>query len=105
MRASQFVRRGLVGVAAASLVTIGAAGAAGAQAVTHDDDALVVNGVAGYDVGMVSTDGVPSSLLLQNNGRGAYDVVVIFLPDFDGAAIVDPLLGETIAERVAEATE
>jgi hypothetical protein len=103
MRATQFVRRGLVAVAAVATVTFGLSGVASAQgpaafpgtspgalveAVTGA--AVVYNPVTGYAYDIVRTDGAPTAILAVGIPGGAHEVVVEFLPDIAGAAIINP---------------
>ncbi|MFN8592672.1 MAG: hypothetical protein U0031_14535 [Thermomicrobiales bacterium] len=100
MRATQFVRRGLVAFAAVATVSAGLAGAAGAQAVIDGDDAIVWNPVPGYDYEVVHTpDGDRTAVLGVSNGAGTAPVVVRFTPDFDGAAVMYLVQPDVIAQR------
>jgi hypothetical protein len=102
MRATQFVRRGLIAFAAVATLSAGFAGVAGAQspgAVVDGDDAIVYVPVPGYSYEVVHADGVRSSLLALSTGAGDHPVAVQFLPDFDGAAVIDPAGDDVIAER------
>jgi len=104
MRATQFVRRGLVAFAAVATLTLGLSGVASAQspgAVIDDDDAIVFQPVPGYAYDIVHADGVRSSILAVGVAGGDYPVVVEFLPAFDGAAIITPgAIADVVAERV-----
>lgn len=99
MRATQFVRRGLIAFAAIATMSAGFAGAAGAQAVIDGDDAIVWNPVPGYTYDVVHADGARSSLLAISTGAGNHPVAVRFLPEFDGAAIMNIVTPDVIAER------
>jgi hypothetical protein len=103
MRASRYIRRGLTAFATVAMLSVGFAGVAGAQspgAVIDGDDAIVWNPVPGYSYEVVHADGVRSSLIGLSTGGGVHDVVVNFLPDFDGAAIMNPGPAEdVIAQR------
>ena len=102
MRATQFVRRGLVAFAAVATVSLGLTGVAGAQspgAVIDGDDAIVYLPVPGYAYNVVHTDGERTALLGVSTGGGLFPVVVQFTPDFDGAAVIDPAGDDVIAER------
>lgn len=102
MRATQFVRRGLIAFAAVATLSAGFAGVAGAQspgATIDGDDAIVWAPVPGYGYDVVQADGVRSSLLLIGGPAADHPVAVQFLPDFDGAAIIDPVGENIIAER------
>ena len=102
MRATQFVRRGLVAFAAVATLSLGLSGVAGAQspgAVIDGDDAIVFVPVPGYSYNVVHTAGERTALLGVSTGGGLYPVVVQFTPDFDGAAVIDPAGEDVIAER------
>ena len=107
MRATQFVRRGLVAVAAVATLTFGLSGVAGAQgagalpgtspgAVIESTGAAVVfNPLTGYAYDIVYVEGAPSAVLAAGITGGLHDVVVEFLPEIAGAAIINPA-GENI---------
>lgn len=103
MRATQFVRRGLIAFAAVATLSAGFAGGVGAQspgAVVDGDDAIVWVPVPGYTYEIVHTpDGERSSLLALGITGGVHPVAVQFLPDIDGAAIIDPVGEDVIAHR------
>jgi hypothetical protein len=103
MRATQFVRRGLIAFAAVATLSAGFAGAASAQATIDGDDAIVWNPIPGYDYGVVHTvDGDRTAILGVSTGAGNYPVVVRFIPDFDGAAVMNIITPDVIAERPGE---
>ena len=94
MRATQFVRRGLVAIAAVATLTLGFSGVASAQlpgafpgnspgAVVDGDDAIVWVPVPGYVYDIVSAEGERSAVLAVGIVGGLHPVVVEFLPDFD----------------------
>jgi hypothetical protein len=106
MRATQFVRRGLVAFATVATLTLGFSGVASAQgpaafpgtspgAVVSAGAAVVYNPVTGYAYDIVSTDGVPTAILAVGIPGGLHEVVVEFLPEIAGAAIINPA-GENI---------
>jgi hypothetical protein len=103
MRATQFVRRGLIAFAAVATLSTGLAGGVGAQspgATVDGDDAIVWVPVPGYTYDVVRTpDGERSAILALGVVGGIHPVGVQFLPDFDGAAIIDPVGEDVIAER------
>ena len=102
MRATQFVRRGLIAFATVATLSAGFAGAAGAQspgAVIDGDDAIVWVPVPGYSYEIVHADGARASLLAVGVAGSLHPVAVQFLPDFDGAAVIDPVGENVIAER------
>ena len=105
MRATQFVRRGLVAFAAVATLTLGLSGVASAQspgATIFDDDAFVFNPVFGYAYDIVTTDGDPTAILAVGTAGGNWPVVVEFMPDIDGAAIITPGdIADVVAERVS----
>ena len=108
MRATQFVRRGLVAFAAVATLTLGLSGVASAQgpgtspgAVVDADDAIVYVPVPGYAYDVVHTDGERTAILAVGITGGLNPVVVEFLPAFDGAAIITPgAIADVVAERV-----
>ena len=106
MRATQFVRRGLVAFAAVATLTLGLSGVASAQspgAVTVGDDAFVWLPVLGYTYDIVYVDGAPSAVLAVGTAGAAWPVVVEFQPDIDGAAVITPgSIADVVAERVSE---
>jgi hypothetical protein len=111
MRATQFVRRGLVAFAAVATVTFGLSGVASAQgpggspgAVVDpfDNAAISYVPVPGYDYDVVTTDGARTAVLAVGGPAADNAVVVQFLPEFGGAAIVDPVNGNLIAEDAAD---
>ncbi len=108
MRATQFVRRGLVAFAAVATLTLGLSGVASAQgpggspgAGVDNGDAIVYVPVPGYAYDIVHTNGERTAVLAVGVAGGVNPVVVEFLPDFDGAAIITPgAIEDIIAERV-----
>ena len=93
MRATQFVRRGLVAFAAVATLTLSLSGVASAQspgAVIEPDAAVVYNSVLGYVYDIVRTDGSPTAILAVGAPGGEHEVVVQFLPELTGAAIINP---------------
>jgi hypothetical protein len=105
MRATQFVRRGLVAFAAVATLTLGLSGVASAQspgAVVDGDDAIVYNPVLGYVYDIVHTDGERTAVLAVGVAGGNWPVVVEFIPDFNGAAVITPgEIEDVVAERVS----
>ncbi len=97
MRATQFVRRGLIAFATVATLSAGFAGVA--SAVIDGDDAIVWNPIPGYDYEIVHVDGERSSLLAVGGPAANHPVAVRFLPDFDGAAIMNIVQPDVIAER------
>jgi hypothetical protein len=114
MRATQFVRRGLVAFAAVATLTLGLSGVASAQqpgafpgnspgAVVDGDDAIVWVPIPGYVYDIVHTNGERTAVLAVGVVGGLNPVVVEFTPDFDGAAIITPgAIADVVAERVAD---
>jgi hypothetical protein len=104
MRATQFVRRGLVAFAAVATLTLSLSGVASAQspgAVINGDDAIVWVPVLGYAYDIVYVDGAPSAVLATGTAGGNWPVVVEFQPVIDGAAIITPgAIADVVAERV-----
>jgi hypothetical protein len=100
MRATQFVRRGLIAFATVATLSAGLAGVASADAVIDGDDAIVWNPIPGYDYEVIHTpDGERSSLLAIGGPAANHPVAVRFLPDFDGAAVMNIVTPDVIAER------
>jgi hypothetical protein len=111
MRATQFVRRGLVAFAAVATLTLGLSGVANAQggampgtspgAIINGDDAFVYAPIPGYAYDIVTVDGAPSAVLAVGIPGGNWPVVVEFQPVIDGAAIITPgAIADVVAERV-----
>jgi len=112
MRATQFVRRGLVAFAAVATLTLGLSGVASAQgpgalpstspgAGVDGDDAIVYVPITGYAYDVVHVDGERSAILAVGITGGGNPVVVEFLPAFNGAAIITPgAIADVVAERV-----
>jgi hypothetical protein len=102
MRATQFVRRGLVAFAAVATLTLGLSGVASAQspgAVVDGDDAIVWVPVLGFAYDVVHTPAGERAAVL---GVGPNGPVVEFIPDFSGAAIITPgAIEDIVAERVS----
>ena len=101
MRATQFVRRGLVAFAAVATLSLGLSGVASAQqagalpgtspgAVIDAGSAVIFNPIAGYAYDVVHTDGVPTAILATGIAGGLNPVVVEFLPEIGSAAIITP---------------
>jgi hypothetical protein len=105
MRATQFVRRGLVAFAAVATLTVGLSGVASAQspgAVVDGDDAIVWVPLPGYVYDIVHVDGARSAVLGVGVVGSLHPVVVEFTPDFDGAGIITPgPTADVIAHRVS----
>ena len=102
MRATQFVRRGLIAFAAVATVSSALISGAAAQspgAVIDGDDAIVWNPVPGYSYDIVHTEGNRTAVLGVSTGGGLYPVVVRFTPDFDGAAVMNLITDDVIANR------
>jgi hypothetical protein len=107
MQATQFVRRGLVAFAAVATLTFGLSGAASAQgpgsspgAGVDNGDAIVYVPVPGYAYDIVHTNGERTAILAVGITGGLNPVVVEFLPDFTGAAIITPgPTADMIAQR------
>ncbi len=114
MRATQFVRRGLVAFAAVATLTLGLTGVASAQqggafpgnspgAVVDGDDAIVWVPIPGYTYDIVFTEGERTAVLAVGVTGGLRPVVVEFLTPFDGAAVITPgEIADVVAERVSE---
>jgi hypothetical protein len=90
MRATQFVRRGLIAFAAVASLSLGFVGVASAQSsgnagFTPDGDPVVLNPIPGYDYALITTPGYGQTAII---GVGLYPgsevVVVRFQPDVSG---------------------
>jgi hypothetical protein len=102
MRTTQFVRRGLIASAAVATVMAGLAGAVGAEGPTIEPNgsAIVWSAVPGYDISPVHTDaGDLAGVIGTSTGGGTYPVVIRFVPDVDGAAVMYLVQPDVIAER------
>jgi hypothetical protein len=112
MRATQFVRRSLIAFAAVATLTFGLSGVASAQgpgalpgtspgAGVDNGDAIVYVPIPGYTYDVVHTNGERTAILAVGITGGVNPVVVEFLPDFSGAAIITPgAIEDIVAERV-----
>ena len=89
------MRKAIVGVAAAALLTVGFAGATSAEIVgpvINGDDAWVFNPpVVGGEGWLVTVDGAPSSVLIEG-GDGVL-AVDFGVGGLDGAIVYTPGLG------------
>ena len=101
MRATQFIRRGLIAFAAVATLSLGFSSTASAQnpaafpgdapgAVIDGDNAFVYLPITGYTYEIVHTGDQRTAILAVGVTGGLFPVVVQFLPDFSGAAVVDP---------------
>ena len=104
MRATQFVRRGLIAFAAVATLSLGFSGVAGAQGPgsspgavidPSDNAAIVYVPAPGYAYDIVHAAGARSAILAVGTW-GENAVVVQFLPDFERAAVIDPIGGNII---------
>ncbi|HET7095183.1 MAG TPA: hypothetical protein VFI22_16965 [Thermomicrobiales bacterium] len=89
MRAS-YIRRGLVALAAAGMISVGVAGAVSAQSYADDNGALSVIPTAGYNSTLVHPGSHPASVILASNGMGDVPLAVQFIPDLNGATVLTP---------------
>ena len=103
MRATQFVRRGLIAFAAVASLSLGFVGVASAQSsgtagFTPDGDPVVLSAIPGYNYELVNTPGYGQTAVL---GIGLYPgseaVVVQFTPDISGPTVIDPVSGNVAA--------
>ncbi len=100
MRATQFVRRGLIAFATVATLSAGFAGVTSAQqSVIDGDDAIVWMPIPGYTYDVIHVNGERSALLAVGGAGANFPVAVRFLPDFDGAAIMNIVTPDVIAER------
>ena len=102
MRATQFVRRGLIASAAVASLMGGFSGIAGAQGPTIEPNgsAIVWPTVPGYDITPVhAPEGDLAGVIGVSTGAGDYPVVVRFLPDVNGAAVMYLTQPDVIANR------
>jgi len=101
MRAPRFgmMRRGLIGLGAAAVLSLGFAGAASAQ----EPDALVVNPTPGYNTVTVTTasGAAAGAVLTAINPTGANDLVIVVFEPLGAAASVTPLVG-TVTTPIEE---
>lgn len=103
MRATQFVRRGLIAFAAVASLSLGFVGVAGAQSsgtagFTSDGDPIVLNPVPGYDYALVDTPGYGQTAVIGIGlYPGSHAVVVQFTPDVSGPTVIDPVGGNLTA--------
>lgn len=103
MRATQFVRRGLIAFAAVASLSLGFVGVASAQSsgtagFTADGDPVVLAVIPGYDYALVNTPGYGDTAVI---GIGLYPgsevVVVEFTPDVSGPTVINPVTGNVAA--------
>ena len=113
MRATQYVRRGLIAFATVALVSTGVAGAVSAQSIgggaigcssagiSDDGDAIVVGATPGYiNCALLSTPGHGESAIIAIGAAdSAFPVAIQFIPDVNGAAVINPIGDDAIAER------
>jgi hypothetical protein len=72
-------------------------------AVVDGDDAIVWVPLPGYVYDIVHTDGERTAVLAVGLLDSTHPVVVEFVADFDGAAIITPgEIADVVAERIAE---
>jgi hypothetical protein len=86
---------GLSGVASAQGPAAFPENSPGALIESATGAAVVYNPVTGYAYDIVRTDGDPTAVLAVGVPGGLHEVVVMFLPDIAGAAIINPA-GESI---------
>jgi hypothetical protein len=89
MRAS-YIRRGLVALAAAGMISVGLVGAVSAQSYADDNGALTVIPNPGYNATLVHPGSHPAAVILGSNGMGDVPLAVQFLPDMSGATVLTP---------------
>jgi hypothetical protein len=109
MRATQFVRRGLIAFAAVATISAGLAGTASAEygvleggtaGITSDGDAIVANPVPGFTYQVITTPGFgETAILAEGIVPGTPAVAVRFVPDVNGAAVLYLVQPDVIAER------
>lgn len=103
MRATQFVRRGLIAFAAVATLSLGFTGVAGAQspgAVIDNGNAIVWSPIPGYSYDVVHAPSGDIAGLLAIGGPGANNPVAVrFLPDIEGAAVMNITTPDVIAAR------
>ena len=103
MRATQFVRRGLIAFAAVASMSLGFVGVASAQTsgtagFTADGDPVVLNPIPGYVYELVNTPGYGDTAVLGIGlFPGSETVVVQFTPDVMGPTVIDPVAGNVAA--------
>jgi hypothetical protein len=108
MRATQFVRRGLIAFAAVAVASTGLMGAVSADSPiqggtagnTDDGDAVVAIPVPGYTYELINTPGYgDTAILAQGIVPGTPPVVVKFVPDINGAGVLYLVQPDVIASR------
>jgi hypothetical protein len=108
MRATQFVRRGLIAFAAVAVASTGLMGAVsadtpiqgGTAGITDDGDAVVAIPVPGYTYELINTPGYgDTAILAQGIVPGTPPVVVKFVPDINGAGVLYLVQPDVIASR------
>ena len=98
MRAS-YIRRGLVALAAAGMISVGLVGAASAQSYADNNGALTVIPNPGYNSTLVHTGSSPAAVILVSNGAGDVPLAIQFLPPVSGATVLQPGISELNAPR------
>ena len=103
MRATQFVRRGLIAFAAVASLSLGFVGVASAQSsgaagFTVDGDPVVLNPIPGYNYDLINTPGYGQTAVI---GVGLYPgsetVVVRFTPDVSGPTVINLTSPDVVA--------
>jgi hypothetical protein len=101
MRATQFVRRGLIAFATVATVSAGLAGVASADAAIEPNGAAVVwNPVPGYSYDVIHTPSGDLAGVLAIGGPAANNPVAVrFMPDITGAAVMNLVAPDVIAPQ------
>jgi hypothetical protein len=101
MRATQFVRRGLIAFAAVATLSVGFVGLAKADAsIEPNGSAVVWNPVPGYSYNVVHAPAGDLAGILAIGGPGANNPVAVrFLPDINGAAVMNLTSPDVVAPR------
>ena len=103
MRATQFVRRGLIAFAAVASLSLGFVGVASAQVsgtagFTPDGDPVVLNPIPGYDYELITTPGYGQTAILGVGLFPGSEVVVVrFQPDVFGPSVINVTTPDVVA--------
>jgi hypothetical protein len=98
MRASS-MRRGLVALAAAGMVSVGVVGAVSAQSYADKNGALAEDPNPGYNATLVHPGSSPAAEILVTNGSGDVPLAIQFLPSQSGGTVIEPGVSDLNAPR------
>ncbi|MCC7025026.1 MAG: hypothetical protein IT338_19500 [Thermomicrobiales bacterium] len=101
MRATQYVRRGLIAFAAVATLSAGFAGIAKADAAIEPNGSAVVwSPIPGYSYDVIHAPGGDLAGILAIGGPAATNPVAVrFMPDINGAAVMNITSPDVVAER------